>query len=208
MTVANPGTLVPLSHSIEGQRLQWGDRVLDLPLLGDHQRYNTAVVLAVLETLRSRGWRIGDEAILAGIRAVHWPGRFEVLGRDPLFVLDGGHNPQCMEALLQAASDYLAGRPLTVVTGVLADKDYSAMYDRTAALADRFFTVTPGNPRALSAEDLAQWLGRYGKPVEACSTAEAAVRAALAATPENGAILAYGSLYLAAEIRRVYRKNR
>ena len=202
LTVADPDALVPLSHGLEGQRLRWGERVIDLPLLGDHQRKNTAVVLAVAETLRARGWRIGDEDILEGIRAVRWPGRFEVLGREPLFVLDGGHNPQCMEALERAAEDYLAGRPLTVVTGVLADKDYAAMYDRTAALADRFFTLTPPNPRALSAEDLAAWLARYGKPVTACETVEEAVRAALAATPPDGAVLAYGSLYLAAELRR------
>ena len=201
LTVAEPDALKPLAHSIEGQRLQWGDRVIDLPLLGDHQRRNTAVVLAVIETLRRRGWRIEDGAILEGIRAVRWPGRFEILGREPLFVLDGGHNPQCMEALLQAARDYLAGRPLTVITGVLADKDYSAMYDRTAALADRFFTLTPSNPRALSGEDLAAWLSRYGKPVTACGSPAAAIRAALAATPPEGAILAYGSLYLAAELR-------
>ena len=107
-----------------------------------------------------------------------------------------------LEALLQTAEDYLAGKSLTVITGVLADKDYAAMYDRTAVLADRFFTLTPPNPRALSAEDLAAWLSRYGKPVTACKSVEEAVRAALSATPADGAVLAYGSLYLAAEIRR------
>ena len=202
LTVADPEALRPLSHSLEGQTLDWGGKTLALPLLGDHQRKNTSVVLAVTEVLRRRGWRIPDEAVLEGIRTVRWPGRFEILHRDPLFVLDGGHNPQCMEALLQTAEDYLAGRSLTVVTGVLADKDYAGMYDRTAALADRFFTLTPPNPRALSAEDLAAWLSRYGKPVTACETVEAAVRSALAATPKDGAILAYGSLYLASELRR------
>ncbi|MEE3459403.1 MAG: cyanophycin synthetase, partial [Candidatus Faecousia sp.] len=139
-----------------------------------------------------------------GIAAVSWPGRFELLGRDPLFVLDGGHNPQCMEALLASAETYLAGRPLTVITGVLADKDYADMYDRTAALADRYFTVTPSNPRALSAEDLAAWLSRYGKPAEPCASAAEAVNRALSATPRDGAVLAYGSLYLAAELRKAY----
>ena len=177
---------------------------LELPLLGEHQIRNTAVVLTVLEQLRRRGWAISDEAVRSGIASVRWPGRFEVLGKNPLFVLDGGHNPQCMEALLQAAEDYLAGRPLTVVTGVLADKDYAGMYDRTAPLADRFFTLTPSNPRALPGEELARWLSRYGKPAEACQSPAQAVELALAATPANGAVLCYGSLYLAAELRAAY----
>ena len=208
LTVADPASLQPLSHDLDGQRLQWGRLTLDLPLLGEHQRRNTAVVLAVLEALRRRGWQVKDSDILAGIREVRWPGRFEVLGREPLFVLDGGHNPQCMEALLQTAGDYLRGRPLTVITGVLADKDYANMFDRTAVLADRFFTLTPDNPRALPGEDLARWLGRYGKPAVPCQSPEEAIRAALAATPQNGAILAYGSLYLASELRRAYRDLR
>ena len=201
---ADPLTLVPLGHDLSGQRFRWGELVLDLPLLGEHQRCNLALVLTVLELLRDRGWRVPDPAICEGLRAVRWPGRFEVLGRDPLFVLDGGHNPQCMDALWEAANTYLAGRELTVVTGVLADKDYASMYDRTARLASRFFTLTPSNPRALDGAALAALLARYGKPVTACASAAEAVRLALAATPKDGAVLAYGSLYLAAELRQAY----
>ena len=205
VTVAEPDCLTPISHDLDGQRLLWEDRILHLPLLGEHQRKNLSVVLAVIDRLCCRGWEIPEYAVAEGVAAVRWPGRFEVLGRNPLFVLDGGHNPQCMEALLDAAETYLHGMPLTVITGVLADKDYASMFDRTAVLADRFFTLTPANPRALSAEDLAQWLSGCGKPVTACESVEQAIRLALAATPETGAVLAYGSLYLASEIRSVYK---
>jgi dihydrofolate synthase/folylpolyglutamate synthase len=201
---ADPGTLIPLGHDLSGQRFLWGTLPLDLPLLGEHQRKNLSLVLAVLELLRDRGWRIPDAAIQAGVRAVRWPGRFEVLGREPLFVLDGGHNPQCMDALWAAANDYLAGRELSVITGVLADKDYAAMYDRTARLASCFFTLTPSNPRALDGAALAEVLAPYGKPVTVCQSPAEAVRLALAATPKEGAILAYGSLYLASELRAAY----
>ena len=88
-----------------------------------------------------------------------------------------------------------------VITGVLADKDYAAMYDRTGKLASRFYTVTPNNPRALDGRELAKLLERYGKPVRFCESPDEAVRLALAATPKDGAVLAYGSLYLASEIR-------
>ena len=208
LTVADPDRLQLLSRSLAGQRLRFGALELELPLLGEHQIRNAAVVLTVIERLRGRGFAIPDEAVQDGIAAVRWPGRFELLGRDPLFVLDGGHNPQCMEALLQAAEDYLAGKRLTVVTGVLADKDYASMYDRMAPLAERFFTLTPPNPRALPGEALAEWLRRYGKPVEACQSAREAVDKALAAAPKDGAVLCFGSLYLASELRAAYLERR
>ncbi len=201
LTAADPSRLLPVSAGLEGQRFAWGGMTLDVPLLGEHQRYNTAVVLAAVETLRRRGWEISDEALQKGLASVSWPSRFEVLAREPLFILDGGHNPQCMEALHSAVETYLAGRPLTVITGVLADKDYADMYDGLAPLADRFLTLTPPNPRALSAEDLAVWLSRYGKPVRASKTPADAVRRALRDLPENGAVLACGSLYLASALR-------
>lgn len=201
---ADPEVLVPLGHDLSGQRFRWGALLLELPLLGEHQRKNLSLVLTVLELLRDRDWNIPDAAIQAGIQSVRWPGRFEVLGRDPLFVLDGGHNPQCMDALWEAANSYLSGRALTVITGVLADKDYASMYDRTGRLASRFFTLTPSNPRALSGQELAKLLERYGKPVRFCESPAEAVRLALEATPKDGAVLAYGSLYLASEIRAEY----
>ncbi len=201
LTVADPNRLTPLEADLSGQRFLFEGKTLSLPLLGEHQRYNTAVVLSVLEALRARGWRIPDEAVLAGLATVAWPSRFELLSREPLFVLDGGHNPQCMEALHSAVETYLAGRPLTVITGVLADKDYADMYDGLAPLADRFLTLTPPNLRALSAEELAVWLSRYGKPVRPCPGPAAAVRLALKTLPDNGAILACGSLYMASALR-------
>ena len=201
LTVADPARLRPLGADLDGQRFAFEDRVLTLPLLGEHQRCNAAVVLSVLEALRRRGWEIPDEAVREGLAAVAWPSRFELLSREPLFVLDGGHNPQCMEALHNAVETYLRGRPLTVITGVLADKDYADMYDGLAPLASRFLTLTPPNPRALSAEDLAAWLSRYGKPVRACKTPAEAVRRALRTLPPGGAVLACGSLYMASALR-------
>ena len=68
---------------------------------------------------------IPEEAVASGLRDVRWPARFEILWRDPLFILDGGHNPQCAEALVRNLEDYLPGQKLTFLIGVLADKDYT-----------------------------------------------------------------------------------
>ncbi len=191
-----------LSHSLEGQVFDAaGYAGLRLPLLGAHQLKNAAVVLETVEVLRARGWKITDANVRDGLAGVRWPGRFEVLGRKPLFLVDGGHNPQCVEALAANVRDYLAGRPLTVLTGVLADKDYHCMYESVAPCAKSFVTVTPDSPRALAASDLKTYLARFGKPVTACESVEAGVAEAAAQAGPDGVVLAYGSLYMVGAIR-------
>lgn len=195
-------SIVSRSHSLEGQTFDYEARKdIFLPLLGDHQLHNAAVAITVIDTLISRGWHISEENLREGLRDVKWPGRFDILRRKPLFIVDGGHNPQCMAALVQNIRDYLPGVKLTVLTGVLADKDYSDMYDMTAPFAAQFVAVTPPNPRALPAQDLAKYLEKYGKPVTAAETVGDGVRKAAALAGESGTVLAFGSLYMIGEIR-------
>ena len=187
--------------SLEGQVFDWGDdTALELPLLGKHQLYNAAVVLTIVKALRERGLAISDTAMREGIATVSWPGRFELVARDPLFIVDGGHNPQCIEALVNNVRDYLNGRTLTVLTGVLADKDYGAMYQDMAQYVSQFVTVTPPNPRALSAQDLKAYLERFGKPITACDTVAEGVALAKELAGREGVVLAYGSLYMVGDI--------
>ena len=118
-----------LSHGLEGQTFDCGERkALALPLLGVHQLKNAAVVLSVIDTLIDKGWQISEENIREGMRTVSWPGRFDIVGREPLFIIDGGHNPQCIEALVVNIRDYLTDKKVVALTGVLADKDYADMY--------------------------------------------------------------------------------
>ena len=190
-----------VSASLEGQVFDWGDyREIDLPLLGRHQLYNAAVVLPIVQALRKKGLNISDEAVRQGIASVSWPGRFELVARNPLFIVDGGHNPQCIEALVNNVRDYLGDKRLTVLTGVLADKDYADMYEDMAQYVTRFVTVTPPNPRALSAQALAEYLQRFGKPVTACETVAQGVALAKQLAGPDGVVLAYGSLYMVGDI--------
>ena len=190
-----------VSASLEGQVFDWGDyREIHLPLLGRHQLYNAAVVLTIVQALRKKGLNISDEAVRQGIASVSWPGRFELVARNPLFIVDGGHNPQCIEALVNNVRDYLGDKRLTVLTGVLADKDYADMYEDMAQYVTRFVTVTPPNPRALSAQALAEYLQRFGKPVTACETVAQGVALAKLLAGPDGVVLAYGSLYMVGDI--------
>ena len=194
-------SIKPISADLFGQVFDWESfKELKLPLLGEHQLDNAAVVLTAVEVLRAKGWAITEANIREGLRDVVWHGRFEIVSRDPLFIVDGGHNPQCIEALVKSVKTYLSGREITVLTGVLADKDFHCMYKDAAEFAKEFVTVTPGNPRALPADKLAEYLKGFGKPVTACMSVADGVRLAVEHTKKDGVVLCYGSLYMLGEV--------
>lgn len=194
--------IVPVSRNLEGQTFHYGTlKDLKIGLLGRHQLMNAAMVLTVVSVLKGKGWNISTQAVREGLAETKWPGRFEVLSRDPLFIVDGGHNPQCMDALTKNIEDHLAGMPLTVLTGVMADKERSSMYPPLLPYAKQFVTVTPDNPRAMAAEDLAAYLKELGAEAEDCGTVAQGVAAAIGhAKAEGGAVLACGSLYMVGEV--------
>ena len=195
-------TLVRKSHSLEGQVFNCGARKdLFLPLLGDHQLHNASVVLSIADTLIEKGWKITEQNIRDGIRDVSWPGRFDIVSRDPLFIIDGGHNPQCIDALVVNIRDYLAGRKIIALTGVLADKDYGEMYRPMMPYIQEFVCITPPNPRKLEASELAVHLGRVGATATACETIAQGVQTAVEKAGKDGVVLCFGSLYTIGDIR-------
>ena len=194
--------LVLKAHTLEGQVFDCGSRKnLVLPLLGDHQLHNASVVLSIADTMIGEGWKISEQNIYDGIRDVRWPGRFDIVCRKPLFIIDGGHNPQCIEALVKNIQDYLAGKKVIALTGVLADKDYADMYKPVMPLVDRFVCITPPNPRKLEAEQLARYLRQAGAQAQASESILDGVKKAMDLAGEDGVVLCFGSLYSIGGIR-------
>ena len=190
------------SHGLEGQVFSCGKRKdLVLPLLGDHQLHNASVVLSIADTLIDLGWKITEDHIREGIRDVSWPGRFDIVSRNPLFIIDGGHNPQCIDALVKNITDYLAGRRLIALVGVLADKDYGEMFRPVMEFVTEFVCVTPDNPRQLPASELAEHLKNAGAQAVPCETVAQGVAKAKELAGPDGAVLCFGSLYTIGAIR-------
>lgn len=191
--------------SRSGQRFSYGEfEDLRLPLLGHHQLCNAAVVLECVQALRSRGADISRQAVSEGLASVVWPARFEIVSHSPWFVVDGGHNPQCMETVRDDLLEYFPDMRRVMLLGVLADKDYEDMFSLLLPLADEFVTVTPDNPRALSAEELAAFLRGKGKRACACATIEQGVQRAISLADDNTVVCAVGSLYMAGAVRACF----
>lgn len=204
LTCAGRFPVKTIRQDLDGQVFSWRGGEYQLSLLGPHQVRNAAVVLETVEALRERGWHIPENAVKAGLREVKWPARLEILSRKPLFILDGGHNPQCAEALMRSVGELLQGKRIVFLSGVLADKDYGQMMALMMPCAQEFVCLTPVSDRALEAQALADYLTGRGAKARACTDITGGIRAALNAAGEDGVVVAFGSLYLAGAVRTAF----
>lgn len=208
-TVADPERLQVLSTSPEGQRLR--DRTygeLLLPLAGSHQVKNAANVLTVVEVLKGEGFAIPDRAVRQGIERTVWPARFERLSRSPDFILDGGHNPQCVQAAVQALQDYYPGKKVVFLTGMMKDKDSAAMLAKMAEVAKAFVCLHADSERAFGAQELAREIeNTLSLAAYPAASAQEGCALAQRLAGEQGVVCALGSLYLAGEIRAVFHRE-
>lgn len=205
LTMADLSQLHPISRSLDGQIFDYKDwKKVQLNLLGDYQLRNASVVLETVGVLRSRGWHLTEEQVREGMSHVSWPARFEILNRKPLFILDGGHNPQCAGALAESLRDLLPGRKVVFLTGVLADKDYKDMMKVVLPYAQEFVTLTPLNERALPAEKLADYISSLGVPAAPAEDIASGLNLAMKKAGEDGIVVSFGSLYMAGAVRTKY----
>lgn len=175
---------------------------LHIPLAGLYQPYNAATALTVLDVLRGQGLVIPEEAIREGLAAVRWPARFEILSRSPLVIADGGHNPEGIDAAIASVKQYFHDEKILLLTGVMADKDYTRMVSRMGEVTERAFCVRPANNRALDPGTYAASFRAIGIPAEGYATVAEGVKAATdTARREGKALLCLGSLYMYGEVR-------
>ena len=197
--------LTPKSVDLYARVFDYGPFTdLHLPLLANYQPKNAAVAITALTVLAHRGWNITPEHIRAGLETVRWPGRFEVLGHHPVFLLDGSHNPQGMAATVDSLKELFPGEKFIFLLSVMADKDVDTMLNMLLPLAERFFTVTADTPRAMPAEELADQLRALGAHAESIGTIAAGVAAAEGAAGYDGRVCALGTLYFSGDVRRAY----
>lgn len=190
--------------SLYGQSFSYKGESYALPLLGSCQLRNAATAIETVDVLRERGWKLAQGDVEHGLYAVNWPGRFELIHDEPYFVVDGGHNPQCAQTVVENIGQYFPNARRIMLVGVLADKDYKNMLKILNFKADEYVCITPPSPRALPAEELAKELRRFGKPVTVCAAIEDGVAAATDAAGAQDLVCAVGSLYSVGRIRACF----
>ena len=171
-----------------------------LAVRGRFQRSNFALARAAAEALLGE---VEEAEVAAAAAELTAPGRLEVTDGDPLVIKDGAHNPAGARALAESLPELLAGRPLTLVAAVLADKDAAGVLAPLLPLAERVVYTGCDNPRALSPDRLAAvGAALGGPPSETVAEPSEALERARALAGRDGAVLAAGSIYLIADLAR------
>ncbi len=180
---------------------------IKLPLIGDHQLDNARTAFAVIEELRYQGVKISPAAVKEGFEQVEWPGRFEILQRNPLVIIDGAHNPDSFRNLAKTIKEYLTGRKVIFVLGVSEDKNIRTMLKTIKPVVDHLVITKSAHPRAMDIEKIQELADVIGISSVCVERVEDAKEKAESLTNENSVIIAAGSIFIAGAFREMYIKN-
>ena len=206
-TMVDPAEAYDIRHTFQKQMFSYRNcKKMKISLQGTYQIDNAILAINVIEQLCNMGYKISDRQLRRGLEDTVWPGRFDIVCKKPLFILDGAHNEDAARRLAESVELYFTNRRIIYIMGVLKDKEYEKICELTAPYASDIITVsTPHNRRALPALDLAETARRFHTQVTAADSIEEAVELALllAQMPSGGqepVIIAFGSLSYLGEI--------
>ena len=180
--------------------MTYGDMIIRQSFAGQHQSYNTSVVIEAAKALNSSGrFTITDENIVKGIEETKFPARIEIFSKNPLVILDGAHNLDGISALKNVLETN-GVKNLTAVWASLSDKQPEKLIESMAPFIGKLYTVDIFGSRAIPKAELAE----MAKKCVEDSTAAESLEKAISVAMENGEdLIVFGSLYLASDARKI-----
>ncbi len=173
-----------------------------VPLIGAHQEVNASVAIGVIVALRRQGIKISNGSVWRGVHRTIWPGRCEIVSREPLIVLDGAQNIASAQALKKAIRENFKYEHLILILGISRDKDIKGICSVLKSLADTVILTMANTPRATDPGVLAGYFS--GKRIIITSAVKEAAALAMTQAGRKDMILATGSLFVVAEVRDVF----
>ncbi|MHB1296866.1 MAG: bifunctional folylpolyglutamate synthase/dihydrofolate synthase [Anaerolineae bacterium] len=177
---------------------------LEIPLLGAHQMENACVAVAAIENLRAQGVTIAREDVRAGLAQVEWPGRMEVLGKHPLVLVDGAHNPYSIQKLLEGVEAVAPGARLWVIFGASMNHTPSALVAQFVPLAHKLYVTQAHHPKATPAAELEAAVRHLGGAAELAPSVAKGLAVAVEDAGPDDVVLVTGSLFVVAEARTAW----
>lgn len=177
---------------------------LFLPLLGEHQLENAACAISAIAMLEFYGIQVGENAVRKGLESVRWPGRMEIVKRNPLVMLDCAKDVNAMQRLSKEVIK-IKPQKIILVISISNDKEYQHMLEAIAPISNVLIaTEHKVNKRALKAGKLAKIARKIGvKNVLVIPEVKAALKKAMALAESDDIILITGSVFLVGEARDI-----
>ena len=175
--------------------------MVKLALLGDYQIKNCITVLLACHVLQQYGLQLTKQSILKGIQKTQWQGRMEIVKHNPITMLDGAHNIDGIQMLCRSIKKYFKHKKITLLLGILSDKEYQKMVEAILPIADTVVLTEPMSNRKLSIEELEKTILCFHKKVYKNTDVIGAYQTALSVTSQKDAIICCGSLYMIGELK-------
>jgi dihydrofolate synthase/folylpolyglutamate synthase len=181
---------------------------VELKLIGDHQLCNAGCAFGAVHVLNENGFDVPEEAFRSGLKNVMWPGRLEIMQRNPTVVLDCAKDPYGMKALREALLKTFKSRKLITIIGMSSDKNIPLMLDEiipvsSAVIATKHHIAG----RAFDPAVLAGMVSKYGKKAIVADSVDEALDIALKSSDSDSLICVTGSLFLVGEARERWHKE-
>ncbi len=177
---------------------------LEIKLIGDHQINNSILAISTIKYLQeNKNLNISEEDIRKGIMKTRWAGRIERIKDNPIFIIDGAHNEDGAKSLARAIENNFKEKKLTLLIGMLEDKDIDTVLDILIPKFNKIITTTPDSPRAMDSSQLRDKVLKYNKNVIDKSNVEDAVDYVLENSNSEDVIISAGSLYMIGHVRTI-----
>lgn len=204
LEVAEHYNIQELGRSREGTRFQvmgpGGDYpLLFVPLLGAHQVDNAVTAIGVCEVLKRKGFSLSKASIQKGLSKVDWPGRIQVVGEEPLLILDGAQNDASANALKETLCDLFPGKPVLLILGISQDKEVETVCRILCPMAESVILTQAKNKRALPVCALMDYAAPYSRYLQLVPSLDEALDWACRRVDGEWVVVVAGSLYLVGE---------
>ena len=208
INVSENAKIRKLSHNLDGQFFDLQTKKnkyfnLRIQLLGRHQLVNAATALSVIELLGG----FSEMDVRNGFSKTKWPGRLEIINRNPLIVVDGAHNPDCMKKLKSAVTEYFNYDKLILVLGILSDKNIKKMVKIISPLSDIVVITKPDTERAADPKIIKNEAEKYIRTVVVKDNVKNALDYAKSIAKKNDMILITGSLYTVGDVKKAINRS-
>ena len=155
--------------------------------------------MAALEVLAEEGFSISRDSITEGLARVSWPGRLEIVSRNPLILVDGAHNPDAARRLRESLEQYFSFDRAILVIGTSNDKDIAGIVSQLAPLFNEVIVTCSHHPRPMTPALLAAEFARYEKEAQVAADVPSALARAISLAGDRDLICVAGSLFIVAE---------
>lgn len=145
-------TMEGTSFSIKNKHMTYED--IFLRLIGKYQVSNAVTTLTAIESLNKSGYKIAKEVVYKGLQKANWPGRMEVVQKEPTIIIDGAHNEESAKAFISSLQELTKQAKVTMLIGVLKGKDYKTILEILVPFASTVIVTQASYSRALPAKTL------------------------------------------------------